>query len=211
MPNEPPLSWPAALRSRRFKGLGIATLSGLAGALLALNVFLRFNESRHGATLVDPVLAVLPALDLSWPLFALIYGTLVLTVVSLARDPRALLVALQAYAILVSFRMVMMYAMPLEPPPGMRMLVDPFVRAFGDGSNMAKDLFFSGHTSTTFLCALSVRPGAVKVLCFGACASIAVSVLLQHAHYTTDVLVAPFVAFASQRLALAISARVLDC
>jgi hypothetical protein len=35
-------------------------------------------------------------------------------------------------------------------------------------------------------------------------------VLLQHTHYTVDVLVAPFVAFTSQQLARGISARVLD-
>jgi hypothetical protein len=92
----------------------------------------------------------------------------------------------------------------------MILLVDPFVRAFGDGPNWAKDLFFSGHTSTTFLCALSVRSRPLRLLCLGACASVAALILVQHAHYTIDVLVAPFVAFASQRLAHQFSARVLD-
>jgi hypothetical protein len=144
------------------------------------------------------------------PLFVLIYGTLVLALGSLARQPRALLVALQAYALLASFRICMMYCIPLEAPPGMIMLIDPFVRAFGDGPNWAKDLFFSGHTSTTFLCALSVQSRGLRLLCFLACATVAALILVQHAHYTIDVLVAPFVAFASQRLAHHGSARVLD-
>jgi hypothetical protein len=210
MPTEPALSWAEALHSRRFTLLTVGTFAGLIAALISLNRFLQFNERRTGVTLVDPVLARLPAADLSVPLFVLIYGTLVLALGSLAQKPRALLVALQAYALLATFRIGMMYCIPLEAPPGMIMLVDPFVRAFGDGPNWAKDLFFSGHTSTTFLCALSVRSRGLRLLCLATCASVAALVLVQHAHYTIDVLVAPFVAFASQRLAHHASARVLD-
>jgi hypothetical protein len=210
MPTEPALSWAQALRLPRFKLLAVGTIAGLVAALISLNTFLQFNERRPGATLLDPVLAALPPSDHSVLLFVLIYGTLLLTLGSLARQPRALFVALQAYALLATFRIGMMYTIPLNAPPGMIMLVDPFVRAFGDGPNWAKDLFFSGHTSTTFLCALSVRSRVLSLLCFGACASVAVLVLSQHAHYTIDVLVAPFVAFASQRLAHDFSARVLE-
>lgn len=210
MPTEPALPWAEALRSRRFAMLAIGTFAGLGLALFSLNQFLRFNETRRGVTLIDPILAALPSADLSISLFLLIYGTLVLAVGSLARAPRALLVALQAYALLATFRIAMMYTIPLEPPPGMVLLVDPFVRAFGDGPNWSKDLFFSGHTSTTFLCAISVRSRMLRLVCLAACASVAVLILIQHAHYTIDVLVAPFVAFASHRLAHHLSARVLD-
>jgi hypothetical protein len=178
--------------------------------MVSLQRFLQFNERRPGVRLIDPVLAHLPAIDLSATLFALIYGTLLVSVVSLARQPRALLTALQAYALLAIFRMAMMYTIPLDAPPGMIMLVDPLVRAFGEGPNWAKDLFFSGHTSTTFLCALSVRSRALSLLCFCASAGVAVLILVQHAHYTIDILVAPFVAFASVRLAHHLTARVLD-
>jgi hypothetical protein len=210
MPSETALSWVEALRSHRFKLLVVGTALGLLGALLSLNRFLQFNEQRRGVTLLDPVLSHLPATDLSVPLFVLIYGTLLVALGSLARQPRALLIALQAYALLVTLRIGMMSCMPLEAPPGMIVLVDPFVRAFGEGPNWVKDLFFSGHTSTTFLCALSVRSRSLRLLCLGACASVAAFVLVQHAHYTVDVLVAPFVAFASQRLADQLSAWVLD-
>ncbi|HKP60648.1 MAG TPA: phosphatase PAP2-related protein [Polyangiales bacterium] len=210
MPTEPALSWAEALRSRRFALLALCTFAGLIAALVALNHFLQFNERRPGVTLVDPVLAALPAADLSVPLFVLIYGTLVITLGSLAYKPRALLVALQAYAVLASFRMLMMYTIPLEAPPGMILLIDPIVRAFGDGPNWAKDLFFSGHTSTTFLCALSVRSRSLRLVCFAGCATVAALILVQHAHYTIDVLVAPFVAFASQRIANHFTSRALD-
>jgi hypothetical protein len=107
-------------------------------------------------------------------------------------------------------RIAMMYCIPLEAPPGMVLLVDPVVGEFGDGPNWAKDLFFSGHTSTTFLCALSVRTRALKLAGFTACAGVATLILLQHAHYTIDVLVAPFVAFAVARWAQLLTTYVLD-
>jgi hypothetical protein len=210
MPNEPALPWIDALRSRRFLVLTVSTVVFLVAALLSLNSYLQFNEQRTGVALADPVLARLPAVDLSWAIFALLYGSLITVVTSLARQPRLLLIALQAYALLAVIRIAMMYSIPLEAPPGMIMLVDPFVRVFGGGENWAKDLFFSGHTSTTFLCALSVRSRAIKLACFGACACVAAMVLLQHVHYTIDVLVAPFVAYGSLRLARHLSAFVLD-
>lgn len=211
MPNEPALSWSDARRSRPFLRLTIGTFAGLLCALGVLNRYLVFNEGRSGVTLPDPVLAVIPVLDMSWPIFALLYGTLSFTLVHLARQPRPLLIALQAYALLAVVRVAMMFSIPLEAPPGMIMLVDPFVRLFDDGGgNWAKDLFFSGHTSTTFLCALSVRSFPLKLLGFAACACVASLVLLQHVHYTVDVLVAPFVAFGAQRAASAITAYVLD-
>lgn len=206
----PEQSWTEALRSRRFVLLTVGTFAFLVTALLSLNSYLQLNEQRTGVALADPVLARLPAIELSWAIFALLYGALIATVVSLARQPRPLLVALQAYALLAVIRICMMYTIPLEAPAGMIMLVDPFVKLFGGAENWAKDLFFSGHTSTTFLCALSVRSRPLKLACFAACATVAVLVLLQHVHYTIDVLVAPFVAYGSLRLAHTFSTWVLD-
>jgi hypothetical protein len=210
MSTEPASSWSEALRSRRFLLLTVCTAVFLVAALLSLNNYLQFNERRVGVVLADPVLARLPAIELSWLIFALLYGSLTTTVVSLARSPRPLLIALQAYALLALIRICMMYTIPLEAPTGMIMLVDPLVRVFGSGDNWARDLFFSGHTSTTFLCALSVRARPLKLACLAACACVGVLVLLQHVHYTIDVLVAPFVAFGSQRLAARFTGAVLD-
>jgi hypothetical protein len=201
-------TWTDAWKVRRFRLLALATFGLLACALLSLNAFLRLNELRVGVVLLDPVLARLPAVDMSWPLFGLIYGSLVVSITHLAKHPRQLLVALQAYALLALVRIAMMYCIPLEPPPGMIMLVDPFVSFFGGGENWAKDLFFSGHTSTTFLCALCVKSRPLGLLVFSASASVAALVLVQHAHYAIDVLVAPFVAFTVLRVASAVTASV---
>lgn len=207
---DPVQTWSDALRSGRFRLLMAATLAGLVAALLGLNQFLQWNEHRAGTKLIDPCLSRLPAFDLSVPIFALLYGTLIVAIAHLAPQPRRLLIALQAYALMALVRMAMMYNIPLEAPPGMILLIDPFVSAFGDGDNWSKDLFFSGHTATTFLCAISVRSSALRLLCLSASACVAALVLLQHAHYTIDVLVAPFVSFTVMRLAQHLTARALQ-
>lgn len=210
MPSAHLEAWSDALRSPRFVLLAIGTGVGLVASMLSLNAYLHFNETRKGVTLDDPVLAHLPAVDASELLFGLIYGMVFIAVAQLARTPRALLIALQAYALMICVRIAMMYCIPLEPPPGMVVLADPFVRAFGNGSDLQKDLFFSGHTSTTFLCALNIRNKTLRLACFAACAGVAALVLLQHAHYTIDVLVAPFVAFTSLQAAQTLSNHLLD-
>ncbi len=170
-------------------------------ALVLLARFLEWNEARPGATLSDPVLALLPPRDLTWLTFSLIYLGLAAGVARLAREPRALLLALQAYVLMVLFRIAAMWATPLDAPPGMLPLEDPLVRLFGPGKLLTKDLFFSGHTSTLFLLALTVPGRRWKALFLACTAAVGVSVLAQHVHYTADVLVAPFFAYASVRLA----------
>ena len=57
-----------------------------------------------------------------------------------------------------------------------------------------RDLFFSGHTATTFLAFVATRRqhAAWKALFFGLFAATAAMVLVQKTHYTIDVFAAPF-------------------
>jgi hypothetical protein len=194
-------AWTGAFRERGFRIRFALTVSALVVALAALARFLEWNEARPGATLSDPVLALLAPRDLTWLTFSLIYLGLVLGVARLAKEPRALVLALQAYVVMVVLRIAAMAVTPLEAPPGMIPLHDPLVRLFGPGKLLTKDLFFSGHTSTLFLLALAV-PGprwkAFFVLCT---AAVAFCVLAQHVHYAVDVLAAPLFAYASFRIA----------
>jgi membrane-associated phospholipid phosphatase len=171
-------------------------------ALALLARFLEFVEARPGVVLADPVLALLPPRDLTWLTFGLIYLGLALGVARLSAEPRLLVVALRAYVVMVLFRIAAMGVTPLEAPPGMIPLHDPLVRLFGPGKLLAKDLFFSGHTSTLFLLALAVPGRRWKTLFLACAAAVGISVLWQHVHYTIDVLVAPFFAYASVRLVL---------
>ena len=195
-------AWAEAVRDRAFRLRLALTLPALVAALTLLARFLNGVEARPGVVLPDPVLALLPPRDLTWLTFGLIYLGLLFGVARLSTAPRRLVVTLQAYVAMVLLRILAMWVTPLEAPPGMIPLHDPLVRLFGPGTLLTKDLFFSGHTSTLFLLALAV-PGRRSRAFFLFCtAAVAVCVLVQHVHYTVDVLVAPLFAWASFRLAL---------
>ena len=171
----------------------------LAFVLLSFSSFLQFIESRPGVTFVDPLLETFLPMNLTWITFGLVYGAILLAVYERVRDIRALILTLQCYALLTIFRALLMWSLPLEPPTSMIVLLDPFVEIFGGGSPLTKDLFFSGHTSITFLLFLT-SPSRLRWVFLVASAGVAFCVLAQHVHYTVDVLVAPFVSFASFQL-----------
>ncbi len=193
--------WADAWRDTRFRTRLALTAPALILALAGLTRFLEWNEARPGVVLPDPVLSLLSPRDLTWLTFGLIYLGLAFGVARLATDPRAFVLALQAYVLMVIFRIAAMWVTPLEAPPGMIPLHDPLVRLFGPGKLLTKDLFFSGHTSTLFLLALAVPGRRSKGVFLFCTAAVGISVLVQHVHYTVDVLVAPLFAYASLRLA----------
>ena len=111
-------AWSEAWRDRRFRARLALVLPALVAALALLARFLEWNEARTGAVLSDPVLALLAPRDLTWLTFSLIYLGLAFGVARLAREPRALLLALSAYVLMVLFRIAAMGMAPLEAPPG---------------------------------------------------------------------------------------------
>lgn len=193
--------WRSAFAEPRFRiqlfGMTVALVAALAGFARFLGV----NEARQGASLSDPLLSMLPAHDVTWVAFGLIYLSLFSALYFLVGHPRELLVALTSYAILAIVRMTMMYVTPLEAPAGFIPLVDPVIEFFGTGTTVNKDLFFSGHTSTLFLLYLTATRPRLRALFLACTTLVAGCVLLQHVHYTVDVLVAPFVAYGCWRIA----------
>jgi hypothetical protein len=184
-----------------------ATLALLVPVLFALTHFLDAVEGRRGVTLPDPVLALFPAVNLTWVTFLMIYAGIIAGLMLLLRHPRRLLLVLQGYTVMALFRIAAMYLAPLEPPPGIIELRDPFVEFFGGGRTLTRDLFFSGHTSTMFLLFLII-PGRRLRIAF-ACATILIGlcVVLQHVHYTVDVFAAPFFAYGAYAIVIGICKR----
>jgi hypothetical protein len=194
------MAWKEAWADRAFRRQAVITLPLLVVVLSVLARFLERNEGRPGVVLPDPVLALFSPHDVTWLTFALIYIGLIAAIVYLLRHPATLLVAMQAYALMVVFRIIAMSLMPLEPPPSMLPLNDPLVELFGTGRLLTKDLFFSGHTSTLFLLFLVTPRGVLKAVFLACTVVVACCVLVQHVHYSVDVFVAPFVAYASVRI-----------
>jgi len=89
-----------------------------------------------------------------------------------------------------------MYLLPLEPPANMIILNDPLVEFFGTGQALTKDLFFSGHTATLFILFLVSEKKIIKTVFLISTIAVAIAVLLQHVHYSIDVLAAVFFTYA---------------
>ncbi len=188
-----------------WRGKFVELILTLGGVAVILMLFLRFTawvEQRRGVVLDDPVLDLLPTFDLSWPIFIIIYGGLVAALIILLRRPEDLLVMLRAYGLLVIVRIAAMWVTPLDPPEGMIMLVDP-VAGVGPGGALSRDLFFSGHTATMVLLALGMRHRIERGAFTAAACLLALLLLLQHVHYTVDILAAPFFAWGCFRIARA--------
>lgn len=186
-----PLTWRRALALPAFsRALLGAAIAGIVVAI-ALPYFFQWVQSRPGRLVWDPVLAMWKAHDVSNLTFTLLYGALVIVIASVARSPMRILHGMWAYVLMMLFRMLAMTLFTLEPPPGIIPLIDPFTQGFYPGATpFLKDLFFSGHTATLTLMVFLSRKGPVRWFAALCTAGIALLVLVQHVHWTVDVLAA---------------------
>lgn len=194
------MSWGTFLHNKYYRNEFIISLITLAAVLFVLANFLNFNESRNGVMLPDPILQIFKAVDLTWLTFGLIYLSIITILSTIVMNPEKLVFTIQCYSLLLVIRMIMMYLIPLNPPEGMISLNDPFVQFFGTGQILTKDLFFSGHTATIFLFYLVSEKKIFRILFLFATIMVGASVLLQHVHYTIDVVSAPIFSYLSYRL-----------
>ncbi len=200
-------AWREAWIRPAFRVRTLITFPFLAVVLLTFTTFLQWVERRAGVVVPDPILRLFPPTDLTWIIFGLIYGAIAAALLIFARDPDRLLLALQSYSLMVVFRIIAMYLLPLDPPSVTIPLRDPFVQLFGSGNVLMKDLFFSGHTSTLFLLFLNAREGRWRIAFLLCTISVAVLIVVHHSHYAVDVYMAPFVAYASYRIIVLLNTR----
>ncbi len=200
------MNWKEFIKGKRTEF--IITILLLAVILFIFPNFLAFVEGRQGVTLADPILELFNPIDLTWLTFGLIYISLIVAIFSFAAKPEILLLALQSYSLLIIFRMMVMYSAPLDAPERLILLNDPFVQFFGSGEVLTKDLFFSGHTATLFLLFFVSDKKHLKIIFLISTVLVGIAVLLQHVHYTIDVLAAPFFAYSSYKIAKILNERI---
>jgi len=193
--------WKRAWRVRSFREQLVVTVPVLLISLVALRIFLEYIEHRSGVMIADPVLELLPVIDLTWITFALLCSGLVLGIATLCFRPYALVRTLRAFVVMTLLRIVYISFLPLDPPPEAIPLVDPFVQVLGSGVVLTRDLFFSGHTATMVLLALAVPWRDLKIVLSIGALAIAICDILQHVHYVIDVLTAPCFAYAAHGIA----------
>jgi len=194
-------NWKGVWQFQSFRLQMAITLSALAFLAVFIPPFFSYIQATPGYLINDAILNLLPVQDFSISIFLLIYSVIILTAINLSVYPILFLKCLQAYCLLVAIRIFCLYLVPLDPERLMIPLDDPFVgRLFYNGSVITKDLFFSGHVSTMFLFFLAMPHRSLKYFFLVATVLVSVFILLQHVHYSIDVIAAPFVAWISYRL-----------
>ena len=180
----------AAFRYRIFAGVII-----LMGILASFPFFFQAIEKRNGTVFNDWILNSLPSYNVSIPVFVLIWGITVLSIIRSVQKPGIFITILWSYIFLCISRMLTIWLIPLDPPALLVALKDPLSNRFYGEHFITKDLFYSGHTATIFLLAFCLQHKTDKLLAFIAGSIIGILLLIQHVHYSIDVAFAPLFAF----------------
>lgn len=185
-------NWAKALRKPQFIVQFAITLGGLGGLLLFTPGYLDFIQQRPGIYIHDPLLDAFPAHDISWFTFTFIMGGAFIAFAYLIFFPEYLILAVQTYMLVTWMRMLAIYFTPWQEPHATIPLKDPFMAFFVYNHRViTRDLFFSGHVSFISSIALSMPNKLMKYIFWCFAVVVAVCILIQHVHYTVDVLFAP--------------------
>jgi membrane-associated phospholipid phosphatase len=182
------LAWKTAWQSPIFRRKLIIGLIGIIALLFAFPVFFQTIERHTGPVLNDWVLAQLPPQDVSIGIFLIIWATALLLIVRARRSPAIFMMFVYSYIIVSLSRMLSINLVPLDPPIGLIPLIDPISNSFYGKTFITKDLFYSGHTSTIFLMFLCFRRWWDRLLALVGSLVVGGLLLVQHVHYTIDVL-----------------------
>jgi hypothetical protein len=188
--------WRSHWQSPAFRRESIGSLALLLSIAWLYSRMGAWIEARAGTVLDDPILRHLPAFDLTWFTFSVMYAAVATAVVALLGTPQRLLFGVRVYAGVMLMRLIAMYLTELDDPLTAIPLQDPVARwIFQIKTIPTKDLFFSGHTATMFTLYLLAGTAPLRRVFLAATVVIGLCVLLQHVHYAFDVFAAPFFAY----------------
>lgn len=186
-------SWKAALEDRTFVLPFIGALAVFLIFPFKADDYFQWIQQREGIQWNDPLLNILPALNVSYPIFGIIYMSVIYLLYRLLHDPKRFLWFAWAFNLETGFRFLTIYLVALNPPAGLVDLHDPLAEIFIYGENMAitKDLFFSGHTATmVFVCFFLPTQREKRIAIILSLVLVAL-LLIQHVHYSVDIAAAP--------------------
>lgn len=183
-------NWSGAMADRRFLPMVLLTLISLIPLYFYLVPYLQFIEHRPGIILNDLILDLFKPRDLSQVIFAIQYTSAAVIIVYVLRHPWFLLRGIQVFIVLQYLRNLCLYLIPLGPPSGIIPLHDPILEMIAYQNNpLVQDLFFSGHTASCVIFVLLTRENFYLFIGFLLIACLMMVLLLvQHCHYTIDIL-----------------------
>jgi hypothetical protein len=173
----------------------------IVGSLLMIIIsfmlppFFNLIQKRDGPLLNDWVLSAVPAHNVSWAIFTVIWGIGFYALWRGIEKPTIYITYLWTFIFITILRVLAITLVPLNPPTDLIVLTDPLTAVFYGRSTITKDLFFSGHTSILFLAFLCLERKFDRILALIGTVIVACLLLVQHVHYTIDVLAAPVIIY----------------
>ena len=150
----------------------------------------------------DWILSAITPHDVSGLIFSIIWGMGILTLYRAIHKPEIFINYCWTLLFVSVLRFITISLVPLGPPAGLIQLHDPITGIFYGEANITRDLFFSGHTATLTIMLLCLQKKADKFIAFVALICVACLLLVQHIHYSMDVLFAPPAVYAVHRLVI---------
>ena len=178
----------------------------IVGSLLMIIItfmlpsFFNLIQKRDGPVVHDWVLAAIPPHNVSWAIFTVIWGIGFYALWRGIEKPTIYITYLWTFIFITILRVLAISMVPLDPPTGLIVLTDPLTAVFYGRSTITKDLFFSGHTSILFLAFLCLERKWDKILALTGTCIVACLLLVQHVHYTIDIVAAPIIIYPVFRL-----------
>ena len=189
-------SWSLALHnklSRENLIWGTITLAFLA---VFTYYFFDYIENRAGGVVMnDWILQMLPARNVSGLIVFFELSVIILFIIRAATNPAMVITFIIAYIFILATRSITIGITQLRPPVGLIELKDPIAGLIYRSKLSNRDLFYSGHTSLLFLFYLCSRKKVDRYYMLFAAIAVGVLLLIQHVHYTVDVVCAPFFAY----------------
>lgn len=170
--------------------------------IIYLPYFFKGIEQRQGVVLHDWLLAQVPPHNVSVAIFIIIWGMGLLILYRAIYKPSIYLVYSWSLIFVCIARMISISIVALNPPIGLIPLSDPLTGVFYGQAIITKDLFFSGHITTVMLIFLCLEKKTDKIIAFFSIIAIAILLVIQHIHYTIDILAAPVITYTVYRFTL---------
>ena len=193
--------WKIAFSDKYFRNRFFISLILVSVILTGFAFLLAYIETRQGHTFYDPILNFIKPRDVSDFIFFVTYLTALVGVIYSIISPYRFLHLIQMYGSLTLLRVITLLFVPLDPPTAIIPLRDAFLtHTFYAGSENLKDLFFSGHAATLFLFFFFTNNRIIKVLFLISAIAVSIGVVVQHVHYSYDVMAAPIFAYIAYRV-----------
>jgi hypothetical protein len=192
-------SWKTAFADHRYTLSFLAAITVFSIFPIKADNYFQWIQRRQGIQWNDPILNSIPAINVSYPIFGIIYLSVIYLVYRLLHEPKRFLWFAWAFNLETAFRFATIYLVALEPPIGLVDLHDPLaeILIYGDKLAITKDLFFSGHTATMVFVCFFLPSLKERRMAIGLSILLAALLLVQHVHYSIDVIAAPLFTLAA--------------